>query len=574
MSPTAIPRPYRYSDALSLMQEGVQPLLARVLASRGLSKKSDVAGRLGQLYHHSLLKGAGEAASFLADAISSRRRICVVADYDCDGATACATAVRGLRGFGAEVKYIVPDRFKHGYGLTPSVVDLVMQAYPFTDIIVTVDNGVASHAGVDRAIELGMEVIVTDHHLPSKLKPLPRAKVIVDHQQEGCLFPSKALAGVGVIWYVLWALQDELRSRGREPGGFKVSSLLPLVAVGSVADVVPLDRNNRILIENGLERIRTGQSFPGIDALATAGKLNRTRVEELLTTHIAFGIGPRINAAGRLKNMKQGIDCLLEDNVERAQAMAEDLDAVNQARKEVEFDIVTAAFEQADALVEEGAKAIAVCQDGWHHGVIGIVAGRIKEKRYRPTFVLSADEHTGDVKGSGRSIPGFNLKDALDQVDKAHPGLMPKFGGHAMAAGVTIRPGGFEEFKKAFEVEADRLLTEDLLLQQIEHDGSLSGLELNVATARMLSGPPWGQCFPEPSFCDWFDVVEAKICGAHKDQLNLLVERDGVQLRANRFRHDGVLPEGRVQLVYKLSLAKNKWGKDELKLLIDHIVET
>lgn len=571
---TVAQRKFAPSTALRLMREGAPPLLARVLAGRGLDSMVELGGALRYIYHHSQMKGAAEAAQFIADGIVNGRNFLVVADYDCDGATACAVALRGMRALGANINYIVPDRMVHGYGLTPSVVDLAFERYPDTDIIVTVDNGVASHAGVERAVNLGLEVVVTDHHLPAKGKPLPPARVIVDPSQPGCEFPTKATAGVGVIWYVLWALQDELKRRGIEPvkPGFKVSSLLPLVAVGSVADVVPLDENNRILIQAGLERIRSGQSFPGIEALATAGVANHTRIEDLLTTHIAFGIGPRINAAGRLETMDVGIECLITDDPDTAALLAEQLTAINQTRKEIEYDTVVEAVKQAEALVIEGTLSIAVHAQDWHAGVIGIVAGRIKEKRYRPTFVLTTDSTTGQIKGSGRSIPGFNLKDALDQVDKAHPGLMPKFGGHAMAAGVTLRPGGFEEFRDAFEAEAARMLTDDILNQRIDHDGSLSGQELCPATARQLSGPPWGQMFPEPSFCDQFSVVDAKLVGQHRDQLNLLLERDGVVLRATRFRHEGSIPTGSVSLVYKLALHRDKRGNDELRLLVDHLL--
>lgn len=573
-SRTVIQRSYAPLKALSLVKEGAPPLLARVLAGRGIDSMVELGGALRHLFHYSQMKGAVEAAKFIADGIEARRKFLVVADYDCDGATACAVALRGMRALGASIDYIVPDRMVHGYGLTESVVNLAFSRFPDTEVIITVDNGVASHLGVEAANILGLDVVVTDHHLPAKGKPLPNAKVIVDPSQPGCEFPTKSTAGVGVIWYVLWALQDELKRRGIEPvkPGFKVSSLLPLVAVGSVADVVPLDENNRILIQAGLDRIRKGASFPGIEALATAGAANHTRVEDLLTTHIAFGVGPRINAAGRLETMDVGIACLISDDVEEATALAETLTTINQTRKEIEYDTVVAAVSQAEKLIEEGTLTISVHSDDWHAGVIGIVAGRIKEKRYRPTFVLTTDASTGQIKGSGRSIPGFNLKDALDQVDKGHPGLMPKFGGHAMAAGVTLRPGGFEEFRDAFEAEAARMLTSDILNQRIEHDGSLSGQELNAQTARQLSGPPWGQMFLEPSFCDEFVVLEAKVTGQHKDQLNLLVERGGVTLKATRFRHEGPVPVGTATLVYKLSLTRDKRGDDELRLLVDHIL--
>jgi single-stranded-DNA-specific exonuclease len=571
---TVAQRSFPPSTAMTLMREGAPPLLARVLAGRGLDSMVELGGALRYLFHHSQMKGAAEAAHFIADGIEQGRRFLVVADYDCDGATACAVTLRGMRALGANINFIVPDRMVHGYGLTPSVVDLAFQRFPTTEIIVTVDNGVASHAGVERALELGLEVIVTDHHLPAKGKPLPPARVIVDPSQPGCEFPTKATAGVGVIWYVLWALQDELKRRGIEPAkpGFKVSSLLPLVAVGSVADIVPLDENNRILIQSGLERIRSGQSFPGIEALATAGITNHTQIEDLLTTDIAFGIGPRINAAGRLETMDVGIECLVTDDPDQAAMLAMQLTTINQTRKEIEHDTVVEAVQQAEALVVEGTRSIAVHSDDWHAGVIGIVAGRIKERRYRPTFVMTTDSSTGQIKGSGRSIPGFNLKDCLDSIDKTHPRLMPKFGGHAMAAGVTLRPGGFEMFRDALEAEACKLLTAELLNERVDHDGSLSGQELCPATARQLSGPPWGQMFPQPAFCDTFDVVEAKVTGKHRDQLNMVLTREGVTLRATRFRFDGAIPKDSVKLIYKLALHRDKRGNDELRLLIDHIL--
>lgn len=566
-------RRYPASTALALAREGCDPLLARILASRGITSLETLWGGLKQLIPHTELRGAGDAAAYLADAIQAGRPMLVVADYDCDGATACSVALRGLRAFGANIEFIVPDRMVHGYGLTPSVVDLALTRFPDTQVLVTVDNGVASHAGVERAVARGLDVVVTDHHLPAKNKPLPPARVIVDPSQLGCSFPSKALAGVGVIWYVLWALQDELRRRGVAPvrADFKVSQLLPLVAVGTVADVVPLDQNNRILVQAGLELIRKGHGFPGVDALATAGRANRTDLNKLVTSDIAFGIGPRINAAGRLETMDVGIECLVTDDPERALELAERLDSINQDRKEIEHETAVEAVAQAEALVVEGNLSIAVHSEAWHAGVIGIVAGRIKERRYRPTFVLTTDASNGQLKGSGRSIPGFNLKDVLDQVDKACPGLMPKFGGHAMAAGVTLAAGGFERFREAFEAESRLVLTEEILEQTIEHDGSLTGQELSPKTAKSLRSPPWGQTFLEPSFCDVFNVVSAKVCGAKKNTLKLEVEREGVLLEATQFRFEGPVPTGSVTLVYKLQLGHNKFGRDEIKLLIDHL---
>jgi len=335
-----------------------------------------------------------------------------------------------------------------------------------------------------------------------------------------------------------------------------------------------LDENNRILVQSGLAKIREGKGFPGIDALALAGHGNRTRLEELVTTDIAFGIGPRINAAGRLKTMDVGIECLTTDDPQRAQELATELDTINQQRKSIEQDTVEEAVVQATGILGEDIKtlSISVHSPDWHPGVIGIVAGRLKEQHWRPTFVLTSDPETGELKGSGRSIPGFNLKDALDQVDKADPGLLLKFGGHAMAAGVTVAPGGFERFRDGFEAQVRLHLDEKLLSQQIEHDGSLSGLQLNVATAKELSSPPWGQMFLEPSFHDEFEVKEAKLMGAAKNHLRMKVERDGITLDAVRFRFAGDIPSGTVNLVYKLARNRNKWGDEYLSLLVDQIV--
>lgn len=565
-------RKFSPGAASSLIKEGVHPLLARVLAARGLASSEKLNGSLKHLIHHSQLKGTAQAAIYLAQAIEQGKQLLVVADYDCDGATACAVAVRGLRNLGANVNYIVPDRMIHGYGLTGSVVDLARQRFPSTDVLITVDNGIASYEGIDRANELGMEVMVTDHHLPGKNKPLPAAKVIVNPSQPGCPFPSKALAGVGVIWYVLWALQDELRARGRIiAADKKVSTLLPLVCVGTVADVVPLDENNRIIVQAGLMKIRKGESFPGIDALATVGVMNRTEIDRLVTSDIAFGIGPRINAAGRLKTMDVGIECLITDDIERAECLAEELNNINQARKDIEHATVVDAVKQAEELIVEGNNSIVVNGVDWHQGVIGIVAGRIKEKRWRPTFVLTTDSATGIIKGSGRSIPGLNLKDILDQVDKAQPGLMLKFGGHAMAAGVTITPGGFERFREEFEQQCNKLADKELFSQKIEHDGELTGTQLNASIVEHLNNPPWGQMFLGPTFCNEFTVLEASITGARKDQLNMRVAFEGVELEATQFRYEGKPPSKRIKAVYSLEQKKNKWGKRNAFLLIHQL---
>ena len=566
-------RPLNLPKALRLAREGSVGLMAQILSARGVDSLSQISARLGLLIHHSFLEGTAQAAQLLYEAIERGVPMVIVADYDCDGATACAVALRGLLGFGANIEYVVPDRMVHGYGLTPSVVDLALERYPQTKLLITVDNGVSSHAGVQAAVDRGLDVLITDHHLPAKDKQLPNAKVIVDPALPGCLFPSKALAGVGVIWYVLWALQDHFRAQGKEVlPEQKVSRLLPLVAVGTVADVVPLDYNNRVLVQAGLERIRAGEGFAGIEALACVGFGNRTQLERLQTSDIAFGIGPRINAAGRLESMEIGIECLTCDDPERAKQLATQLNNINQERKSIEKDTVDDAVEQAYEQLIEGNMSITVFGSSWHQGVIGIVAGRIKEQRWRPTFVLALDEATGQIKGSGRSIPGFNLKDALDQVDKSEPGLLVKFGGHAMAAGLTLAPGGFERFRDAFEAQTRLHMDPALLSQVVEHDGSLEVVQLNIATFHELAKAPWGQQFPEPSFCDEFEVVEAQRSGAGRDQLKMLLKREGLTFEAVAFRYTGELPKGPVRLIYKLNRRLDKWYNERLVLLVDHLL--
>lgn len=557
----------------------MSPILARILAGRGLSDRTHLAGALTELQHYRLLKGAVDAAGYLAECIQAKRRILIVADYDCDGATACAVALRGLRAFGAHVDFCVPDRMEHGYGLTRSIIDLVATQVPRPDVLVTVDNGIASHEGVERAGYYGMDVVVTDHHLPSKLKPLPSAAHIVDPSQPGCEFPSKNLAGCGVIWYVLWALQDIARERKLPVApGFKVSSLLPLVAVGTVADVVTLDRNNRILVQAGLDAIRTDgdktggiKTFPGIDALATVGYGNTCNPRNLVTSDIAFGLGPRVNAAGRMKTMDPGIRCLATDDPIEAVELAKNLAELNGVRQQKEHDIADEAFNQAFSRVHAEGFTIAVHDATWHAGVIGIVAGRIKERLYRPTFVLTTDSETKEIKGSGRSIPGVHLKDLLDLVDKQNPGLLRKFGGHAMAAGVTLRPGGADAFRLALEQQAQTHLTLDVLHQVVETDGSLAGQDLSLATAKELLTPPWGQGFSPPVFCDEFLVISAKLDGVNKDRLSMQVARGGVTLPATSYRFAGDAPKAGSQamLVYKLSVDRDRKGKESLRLLVD-----
>lgn len=569
-----VERKFNPSTALSLVRSGIPAVLARCLASRGVKNPDEVKPRLSELIPYTELKGAVDMARILADAIETGQHIRIVADYDADGATACSIGVRGLRAFGASVDYLIPNRLEHGYGLTPEIAELAANGLIKSDtvkrpdFIVTVDNGIASHKGIDRANELGVPVLVTDHHLPTDSPP--NALCIVNPNQHGCTFPSKALAGCGVIFYVMWALQDELMERGWLSGpkvdaSFTVERLLPLVAVGTVADVVALDKNNRILVDEGIGLVRRGTSLPGIDAIAkVAGKNPR----ELATSDIAFGIGPRINAAGRLDTMDAGVECLTTDSVARALSLANILHDINDRRKEIESDMTAEAVRRLLTDVQESRYTAVLHAESWHQGVIGIVAGRIKERIWRPTFVL-ADGKDGELKGSGRSIPGFHLRDALDIVDKRCPGLLLKFGGHAAAAGVTLRPGGLEDFSTFFEQVAREMLTPAELNQCIEMDGPLDTAEMALSTVMALKGQVWGQAFPEPSFCDVFTVLEAKPIGGGM-HLRLVLEKDGKRFQAVKFRHTDGVPNGKIRAVYKLDANKFR-DETNLQLLVEYI---
>lgn len=560
-----IERVFSPSDAFSLVKEGIHPVLAKVLAARGVSAAKQAAGGLDSLIPYTELANAIEMAAIIADAIESKKRLLIVADYDADGATACSVGVRALKAFGANVGYIVPDRVVHGYGLTPAIANIACNQTPKPDYIITVDNGIAANAGIEECMRLGVPVLVTDHHLPGDVPP--PALCIVNPNQIGCTFPSKALAGCGAIFYVMWALQDELIARGyggMSPG-FNVFDLLPIVALGTVADVVALDDNNRILVKEGIELIRKNGGFPGIEALA---KVAGRDVKKMATSDFAFALGPRINAAGRLESMNAGIDCLTSDDANEALQLATAMHEINDRRKAIESDMTDEAVRQLITTVKEGRYTAALYSKEWHQGVIGIVAGRIKEKIWRPTFVL-ADGDKGSLKGSGRSIPGFHLRDALDLVDRRHPGLLLKFGGHAMAAGVTVRAGGLEEFSDAFEAVAHELLSASDLNQVLEVDGALDVSEMNEVTVAALKEQVWGQSFPEPAFCDVFSVVDARAIGGG-NHLKLTLEKDGRRFGAVKFRHADGLPPQKVRAVYKMDLNTFK-NMTNLQLLVEHL---
>lgn len=501
-------RSHSADAATTLAGHGIHPVLARILAARGVARPDELSTELTDLLPPAQLKGIDDAARYLGDAIAAGKRLLIIADYDCDGATACAVGVRGLRMLGAQVSYIVPNRFEFGYGLSPEIVALAAREKP--DVLVTVDNGIADVAGVAAANALGIDVVVTDHHMPGA--QLPEARVIVNPNQPGCDFPSKNLAGVGVMFYVLLALRAELRARGvftpqDQP---RLDALLDLVALGTVADVVKLDANNRLLVAQGLRRMRAGRMCPGIAALFRVAGREARRAS---TFDLGFGLGPRLNAAGRLADMSLGIECLLTDDYDRAMSIAAELDGMNRERREIEAGMqqeALAILDSMNAIDGAGRHTIAVYNETWHQGVIGIVASRIKDKFHRPVFTFAPGDD-GVIKGSGRSIPGFHLRDALDAVHKRSPGLIVKFGGHAMAAGLTLREDGFETFVATFEAVGREWLTEALLSRVLETDGEADPECFTPQFVELLETQVWGQGFPAPSFCGEFDVLSQAV---------------------------------------------------------------
>jgi single-stranded-DNA-specific exonuclease len=540
---------------------GVHPVLARVFASRGLQDVRELSSELSALIAPSGLRHIDQAAVFLADAIAAGKKMTIVADYDCDGATACAVALRGLRAMGAQVDYIVPNRFEYGYGLTPEIVELTAREKN-PDIIITVDNGIASIDGVAEANRRGMEVVVTDHHLPAET--LPAARVIVNPNQPECGFPSKHLAGVGVVFYVLLALRAEMRRRGvfdaaTQP---KLDHLLDLVALGTVADVVKLDANNRILVAQGIKRMRAGRMHAGVAALfRVAGRESRTASP----FDLGFALGPRLNAAGRLENMALGIECLVTDDEGHAWAIAQQLNEINLKRREIEAEMQDTALLHLDDFQPTSSSTIAVFDAGWHQGVIGIVASRLKEKFFRPTmtFAPGAD---GWIKGSGRSIPGFHLRDALDLVSKKVPGLIDKFGGHAMAAGLTMRADSFDAFAAAFEAVGQAWLTEAQLERIVETDGPLEDAYYTNDFIELMAGQVWGQGFAPPVFCDEFKVVSQRIL---KDRhLKLLLEKNGRRFDAIWFGHTDAMGD-KARVAFRLD-ANEYNGVTKVQLMVEH----
>lgn len=555
----------------TLEAAGVHPLLARLYAARGVRSIDELSEDAARLLPPATLKGAREAALLLADTLAAGGRICVVADYDCDGATACAVALRGLRLLGARpgtLHHVVPDRRVHGYGLTPAIVELARAHAPA--LLVTVDNGIASFEGVAHARALGMRVLVTDHHLPAVGAHgevlLPEADVIVNPNQPGCAFESKSIAGVGVMFYVLLSLRALQRERGLYAEGAqpRLDSLLDLVALGTVADVVKLDTNNRRLVAQGLKRIRAGRMQPGVAALlAAAGR----EAERCSAEDFGFALGPRINAAGRLADMALGIECLLTDDAARAQELALMLDAINRQRRELQSGM----HEQAEAQIAlaqaeraPAASAVVLYDDAFHEGIVGIVAGRVKDRWHRPTFVFARGSD-GLLKGSGRSIDGFHLRDALDLISKRHPDLLLRFGGHAMAAGCTLQPDGFDAFAQALRQVAGEWLDAAALNARRWTDGALRAEWFDVLTVRSLQAQVWGAGFESPLFCDEVDVLQQRLVA--DKHLKLRVQLAGAAREAIWFGRTEPLP-ARVRLAYRLGIDRFQ-GLERVQVFVE-----
>ena len=554
--------------AHALQAAGLHPLLARLYAARGVRAADEIDDGLGQLLPPAQLRGIEAAAALLADAVQQARTLCVVADYDCDGATACAVALRGLRLLGAPasaLQFVVPDRSVHGYGLTPAIVDLALAGRP--DVLVTVDNGIASLAGVAHARAQGLQVLVTDHHLPGHT--LPEADVIVNPNQPGCTFPSKNLAGVGVMFYVLLATRSELRRRGQFDAATqpRLDVLLDLVALGTVADVVRLDANNRRLVSQGLRRIRSGRMQPGVAALfAVAGR----DPAQATAQDFGFALGPRINAAGRLSDMTLGIECLRTEDPGHAAELAAQLDAINRERRTVEDGMREQAqrlLQAMEARLTEPPPALALHDPSFHEGVVGIVAGRLKERLHRPVFVFATGQD-GLLKGSGRSIEGFHLRDALDLVSKRHPDILVRFGGHAMAAGCTLRPEALETFAQALQTVAAEWLDAATLQRRLQTDGPLPEDCCRVDVAQLVNAQVWGQGFEAPLFAEPMEVLQQRVVGEKHLKLRLRPTLDprATPREAIWFNRAEPLPDTAV-LAYRLEV--NEWqGRQQVQLVV------
>nr|WP_255676041.1 single-stranded-DNA-specific exonuclease RecJ [Pusillimonas sp. MFBS29] len=563
VTPKLSTRPANFAAAKALEAAGIHPLLSRLWAARGVSHPDDTRLAWGALIPPGQLTQVQHAAKVLADAIQAGKKLLIVADYDCDGATACAVGLRALRSMGANVDFLVPNRFETGYGLSPAVVELAVQhTGGKPDMLITVDNGIASVDGVEAARQAGMDVVITDHHLPGDI--LPQALAIVNPNQPGCGFPSKNLAGVGVIFYLMLALRAELRQRGvyAADGGPRLDNLADLVALGTVADVVKLDANNRLLVTQGLQKMRSGRMQAGMRALfAVAAREPR----QASCFDLGFALGPRINAAGRLADMSLGINCLVTDNESEALNLARQLEAMNQERRSIE----TTMREEALAAVESAhpviGASVCVYHPDWHQGVVGLVASRLKETYWRPTLAFARSD-TGELRGSGRSIPDVHLRDVLDLVSKRNPGIILKFGGHAMAAGLTLREDAYDLFIQSFDSAVREMSGKASFDPIIETDGSLETGYANPEVAGLLQQQVWGAGFPAPIFRDTFYVRQQRLL--KEKHLKLSLERGHQRFDAIWFNHAQMLPE-QADVAYRLD--RNVWnGVTSAQLIIEH----
>ncbi len=568
--PTIIERPV---SAVSTSLSSLHPVIARIYAGRGVSELSELEKGLETLLPDGAMLGIDAGVARLVSALKQQESILIVGDFDCDGATSTTTALLALRAFGFnQVDYLVPNRFEYGYGLSPDIVEVAKKREP--DLIITVDNGISSIEGVDRANEFGIDVIVTDHHLPGTV--LPKAVAIINPNQAGCQFMAKSTCGAGVIFYLLIALRRQLQQLGWfEQQGIKAPNLanyLDLIALGTVADVVPLERNNRTLVHQGLARIRAGRARPGLLALLEVAGRDHQRIS---SSDLGFAVAPRLNAAGRLDDISLGIECLLEEDPQRAREYAEQLDALNRERRSIESDMQAQAMAHLESLDLSEAQrpaGIALFNEQWHQGVIGILASRVKEKLHRPVIVFAPGDE-GEIKGSARSIEGFHIRDGLDRIATEHPDLISKFGGHAMAAGLTIAKADLERFEVAFAAEVARQTRKEDLDRVIETDGELAPKQFTMELAQMIQeAGPWGHQFPEPSFHGEFRLLQQRIVGQKHLKMVLQEPTTGLALNAIAFNVDtNVWPDAsinRVRTVYRLDINEFR-GQRSLQLMVE-----
>jgi single-stranded-DNA-specific exonuclease len=557
--------------ALDLEQKVQSALLARLFAQRGIVDQSEIDFSLGNLLPPDSMKGLTEAANVVASTIVNRQKIIIVGDFDADGATSTALMVHCLRACEADVDYLVPNRFEFGYGLTPEIVAVAAKMQPA--LIVTVDNGISSVDGVGAANALGIETVITDHHLPGDV--VPAATAIVNPNQTGCAFPSKALAGVGVSFYLLSAVRKVLRQKlwfeQKQLSEPLLADYLDLVALGTIADVVPFDKNNRVLVNEGIRRMRAGKIRPGIRALLA---VSGTNFKKLVSRDIAFGVAPRLNAAGRLEDMSIGIECLLSETDAGAVVLAEQLDGINKARRSIEDEMKDQAIEIVKAAVASNSEStktekygVCLYNASWHQGVVGIIASRIKDRVHRPTIAFAKVSDT-EIKGSARSIHGLHIRDALDAIATANPGLIDKFGGHAMAAGLSLPLARFAEFAALFDAEARKGLSKGDLEQQVVSDGELGG-KFNLTTARKIAeAAPWGQGFPEPVFDGEFEIIDQRILGGRHLKLRLL--KDDELIDAIAFNHNRLIEERMKRMAYRIDINEYR-GLEKVQLIIEAV---